>query len=178
MPKTQLSSATQPSPAIIPHLADLRRYAAALTGAVSSGDAYVVACLEAILESPELMDRRLPLRQALYRAFSKIWQGANTDRDYVTAMPDYEPLFALLQMLDPVSRQAVLLTTFSAFSYADAAAVLGHTPAEIRKMCLDASAFLQSRVTDDDDGAPGSDGVISEPFFPPAAGNLIILYGS
>ena len=37
---------------IAPHLPYLRRYARALTGSQTSGDAHVTACLEAIVAEP------------------------------------------------------------------------------------------------------------------------------
>ncbi len=156
---------------IVPLLPALRRYAAALNGSASSGDAYVVACLEAILEAPDLIKTKLPLRLALFRAFAEIWSSTNTDRDYVTAMHGYKPLFALLQMLDPLSRQAVLLTTLAMFTYAEAGLILKYTEDDIRAMCLRASDFLQGQADDEEvpeDEEEEDDGSISEPFFPPA----------
>jgi len=38
------------------HLPLLRRYARALTGSQQSGDAYVAAMLEALLQDPSLLD--------------------------------------------------------------------------------------------------------------------------
>ena len=43
------------SQAVAQHLPYLRRYARALTGSQSSGDAYVVATLEALVEDPNLI---------------------------------------------------------------------------------------------------------------------------
>ena len=44
---------------LAPHLPYLRRYARALTGSQSSGDAYVVSVLEALLEDFSVFDRGL-----------------------------------------------------------------------------------------------------------------------
>ena len=43
------------------HLPLLRRYARALTGTQASGDAYVGAMLEALLQDPSLLDERYGL---------------------------------------------------------------------------------------------------------------------
>src|SRR5579864_866218 len=51
----------------------LRRYARALTGSQSSGDAYVRATLEAALADKELLDQIGNGRVALYVAFNRIW---------------------------------------------------------------------------------------------------------
>ncbi|MEM9970350.1 MAG: response regulator, partial [Pseudomonadota bacterium] len=51
----------------------LRRYARALTGSRSAGDAYAVATLEAILEDLTLFDKALPAKVALFKVFHSIW---------------------------------------------------------------------------------------------------------
>lgn len=51
--------------AVAPHLPYLRRFARALTGNQESGDAYVVAVLEAFIADPTTFDRDLPARVAL-----------------------------------------------------------------------------------------------------------------
>ena len=48
---------TSLSQEIAPHLPYLRRYARALTGSQTSGDAHVTACLEAILADPTMLER-------------------------------------------------------------------------------------------------------------------------
>ena len=49
------------------HLPLLRRYARALTGNQSSGDAYVGAMLEALLQDPSLLDEQHGPRAGLFR---------------------------------------------------------------------------------------------------------------
>ena len=44
------------SQAVAQHLPFLRRYARALTGSQHSGDAYVAAALEALIEDPSVLD--------------------------------------------------------------------------------------------------------------------------
>ena len=63
------------SQALAPHLPFLRRYARALTGGQVSGDAYVRACLLAIVNSPAVIDRTVHPKIALYRLFHAIWAG-------------------------------------------------------------------------------------------------------
>src|SRR5262252_111261 len=57
------------------HVPYLRRYARALTGSQSAGDAYVAATLEALIEDPAVLSGGTSLRVALYRAFSRIWSS-------------------------------------------------------------------------------------------------------
>src|SRR6202166_5297994 len=66
---------------LAPHLPYLRRYARALTGSQSSGDAYVRAALTALLAGRSDLSSDLPPRVALYRLFHVIWAGTATPLD-------------------------------------------------------------------------------------------------
>ena len=55
--------------AVAQHLPFLRRYARALTGSQTSGDAYVAATLEAVVKDPSLLDSEDSLRVTLSRLF-------------------------------------------------------------------------------------------------------------
>ena len=63
------------SQTIAPYLPFLRRYARALTGNQTSGDAYVAAALEALIEDPTVLEGPASPRVALYRLFTKIWNS-------------------------------------------------------------------------------------------------------
>ena len=63
------------SQTIAPYLPFLRRYARALTGNQTSGDAYVAAALEALIEDPSVLEGPASPRVALYRLFTKIWNS-------------------------------------------------------------------------------------------------------
>lgn len=63
------------SQAVAQHLPYLRRYARALSGGQASGDAYVAATLEALIQDPKVLDAGLSTRIALYRLFTKIWNS-------------------------------------------------------------------------------------------------------
>ena len=63
------------SQTLAPHLPYLRRYARALTGAQSSGDAHVRAALTALLAGDQSLMEGVPPRVGLYRLFHAIWQS-------------------------------------------------------------------------------------------------------
>ena len=63
------------SQAVAQHLPYLRRYARALSGSQASGDAYVAATLEALIQDPKVLETGLSTRIALYRLFTKIWNS-------------------------------------------------------------------------------------------------------
>jgi len=121
------------SQAIGPHLPLLRRYARALTGNQESGDRYVAASLEAILQAPDEFPRNLEPRVGLYQVFQKIWSAAQApfagphdatdDRERVTQRR--------LSALTPRSRQALLLTAMEGFTRQEAATILDAEEEEI-----------------------------------------------
>ena len=67
------------SKAIAPHLPYLRRFARALAGTQSAGDAYVAATLEVLIEDPSLFDTSLDPRVALYRTFVGLWNSVDVN---------------------------------------------------------------------------------------------------
>jgi DNA-directed RNA polymerase specialized sigma24 family protein/CheY-like chemotaxis protein len=120
---------------LIPHLPYLRRYARALTGSQSSGDEYVRACLEAILESDDLIDKSLSPRVALYRAFRSIWVSANPgDKAAPVASTQERSSLPQLDLLTPTHRQALLLTAMEGFTESEAAKVLDCAPQDVPAM--------------------------------------------
>ena len=53
----------------------LRRYARALTGSQTLGDAAVRETLEALLEAPEEWDEEAQVKTELFRTFHRIWNS-------------------------------------------------------------------------------------------------------
>src|ERR1700753_538273 len=96
------------------HLPLLRRYARALTGNQASGDAYVGAMLEALLQDGSLLDEKHGPRAGLFRLFTRIWNSVslNDDAD-VTTLP--MPSERRLSNITPLPRQAVLLLLLEGF---------------------------------------------------------------
>ena len=76
------------SQAVAQYLPFLRRYARALAGNQTSGDAYVGATLEALIEDPKVIDDTGGPRVALYRLFTKIWSsvGLNAEGSPITEL--------------------------------------------------------------------------------------------
>ncbi len=103
--------------ALGPELPYLRRYARALTGSQTLGDAAVRESLEALLAAPHEFDTDKPVRRELYRVFHKLWRGMSAvshDDGLVASLPVH-------------TRQALLLTAVEGFSQHDAAYIL-HCP--------------------------------------------------
>src|SRR6185437_6944542 len=112
------------SQAVAQHLPFLRRYARALTGSQQSGDAYVAAALEALIEDRSVLESANGPRVALYRLFTKIWNSVVVNG---SAEPAGEGKLAVEQRLGhitPKPRQAFLLVALEGFSEEDAAQIL------------------------------------------------------
>jgi CheY-like chemotaxis protein len=109
------------------HVPYLRRYARVLAGSQASGDSYVAATLEAIVETlvkePNLLAMAEHPRIALYQVFSRIWNSVQVNGRV-------EPAVSLvsaerhLGQITAMPRQAFLLVSAEGFSEEDAAAIL------------------------------------------------------
>ena len=136
----------------------LRRYARALTGSQTSGDAYVRATLEAALADRDLLDRIGEGRVALYRAFNRIWStghvetaGANAGGGEGNGGGDVHEQAAKERLLHvtPAHRQALLLTTLEDFTTGEAATILGVSPEEVEAMVLQAIDEIETETETD-----------------------------
>ncbi len=103
------------SQSIAPHLPSLRRFARALCGSQESGDAYVVALLEALVENPSMFPADLDPKVALYSLFLKIWNSLDTNAFPSFRMERSESMGSL-QTLTPKPRQAFLLLSVEGFN--------------------------------------------------------------
>lgn len=118
--------------AIAEHLPYLRRYARALCGSQKSGDAYVRACLEAIVADTSVLDLKSSPRVGLYRLFHTIWGSANVEaRAAGGAAAGVEKR---LSELTPARRQALLLTAMEGFNVSDTARILKVSEEDVKQM--------------------------------------------
>ncbi len=131
---------------IAPQLPLLRRYARALSGSQASGDAHVVAMLEALVADPSGFDRTLEPRLATYRYFSTIWNGNPMNR--VAEFDESAASIAerRIDALTPLSRQAFLLTAVEGFSPWDAARILGVDADAFAELLDEASRRIREQV--------------------------------
>jgi DNA-directed RNA polymerase specialized sigma24 family protein/CheY-like chemotaxis protein len=134
--------------AIAEHLPYLRRYARALCGTQASGDAYVRACLEAIVADTSVLNRDLPPRVGLYRLFHALW-----DTTDVTARPiagissgsSVDRVEKRLKELTPAHRQALLLTAMEGFSISETGRILDTSEERVREMVGQAVREISSQ---------------------------------
>ena len=102
----------------------LRRYSRAITGSQSSGDAYAVATLEAILEDRSVYDSSLRPKAALFKVMHSLWKSS----DVSGSVPDDSSLAGKAQKhlvkLTPDTREALLLHTIEEFSHEEIAGIM------------------------------------------------------
>lgn len=111
---------------IRPYIPLLRRYARALTGGQSHGDALVRMTLEAIVAAPHEFISPLGTRLALYRHFHKIWQSS-----YLSSFDDAEEEYPFAQaasrrlsQMTPLGRQVLLLNALEGFTISETAIIV------------------------------------------------------
>jgi DNA-directed RNA polymerase specialized sigma24 family protein/CheY-like chemotaxis protein len=131
------------------HLPLLRRYARALTGNQASGDAYVGAMLEALLQDSSLLDERHGPRAGLFKLFTQIWNSVavNNDNPDVATLP--LPSERRLSNITPLPRQAFLLLSLEGFSEEEVAFILGVDIAETRKLTDAAGREMAAEIATD-----------------------------
>jgi DNA-directed RNA polymerase specialized sigma24 family protein/CheY-like chemotaxis protein len=131
------------------HLPLLRRYARALTGNQASGDAYVGAMLEALLQDPTVLDEKHGPRAGLFRLFTKIWNSVslNDESDDVTTLA--MPSERRISNITPLPRQAFLLLSLEGFSEEEVAFILGIDVAETRKLADTAGREMAAEIATD-----------------------------
>ena len=130
------------------HLPLLRRYARALTGSQASGDAYVAAMLEALLQDPSLLEEKQGARTGLFRLFTKIWNSVsvNDNADEPSGQAASE---RRLSNITPLARQAFLLLSLEGFSEEEVAHILDKDVGEVRALTDTAGRELASEIATD-----------------------------
>ena len=132
------------------HLPFLRRYARALTGSQTTGDAFVRATLEAALADQELAESLRGGRVPLYRAFNKLWGSASAELgDLPSETGSLHELAAQgqLRRITPANRQALLLTTVEDFSTSEAGEIMEIDREEVEDLVREAVAEIDSEST-------------------------------
>ena len=136
------------SQAVAQYLPFLRRYARALTGNQSSGDAYVSATLEALIGDPAVIEESGGPRVALYRLFTKLWNSLPINGQTSPVDADM-PADMRLASLTPKPRQAFLLVALEGFSEEDAARILDVDIASLRTLVEESGRELAAEIATD-----------------------------
>ncbi len=136
------------SQSVAQHLPYLRRYARALTGSQASGDAYVAATLEAVIQDPAILDDSTSTRTALYRLFTKIWNSIGLNGK-PTATEANQPVERHLSHVAPMPRQAFLLVALEGLSEDEASKVLDIDVPALRNLVEQSGRELAAEIATD-----------------------------
>ncbi len=135
---------------ITPHLPFLRRFARALTGSQSSGDAYVTALLEAVIAEPSLIEEGADARTGLYRLLCRLWGSLGINNVADTPSSHWErSAQRRLSAIGPRARQAFLLTGVEGFSVEQTSHILDVDDGEVSELISQASAEIAQQVQTD-----------------------------
>jgi DNA-directed RNA polymerase specialized sigma24 family protein len=134
---------------LAPHLPYVRRYARALTGEQSAGDAYVRAALEALAAGEASLPSHLTPRVALYHVFHTIWGGTGARLEPSEDTGQSSDPSRRLMRIPPRSRQAFLLTALEGFSPSEAAQILDASPSEIEGLISSAQKEIDAELATD-----------------------------
>lgn len=129
------------------HLPLLRRYARALTGNQASGDAYVAAMLEALLQDQSLLDEKHGPRAGLFRLFTQIWNSVSINDDGDPVAPAASE--RRLSNITPLARQAFLLLSLEGFSEEEVSFILDTSVTEVRALTEAAGRELAAEIATD-----------------------------
>jgi CheY-like chemotaxis protein/DNA-directed RNA polymerase specialized sigma24 family protein len=135
------------SEVVAPQLPYLRRFARALSGSQASGDAYVVAMLEALAAEPGIFPADLEPRVATYQTFLKVWNSVRLN--HTAEASTSERLAAAdrkLEAITPKARQAFLLMAVEEFLTPDAALVLDTDESTVKSLVDQAASEIAEQV--------------------------------
>jgi DNA-directed RNA polymerase specialized sigma24 family protein len=135
---------------IAPHLPYLRRFARALSGTQASGDAYVVAMLEALVADPSSFPRGFDPRLGLYHTFLKLWSSVSLNATSTgSAETDRPSAERNLEALTPRPRQAFLLRTVEGFSIEEVATIMDISASDAAGLIQAAGQEIAEQVATD-----------------------------
>jgi len=132
------------SQSIAPHLPSLRRFARALSGSQESGDAYVVALLEALVENPSIFPLDIDPKVALYKIFLKIWNSVDANAFPNLKFDNSDTV--RLQTLTPKPRQAFLLLSVEGFDVNAIAKILDTDLEDVTALIATADHEIASQL--------------------------------
>lgn len=139
-----------PSQAISSHIPYLRRFARALSGSQDSGDAYVLATLEALVaDSADFAAD--DARASLYRTFLKVWESVpvNGHVDQTNFSADERGARRNLEAISLRPRIAFLLSSLESFDIAEVARTLGVSAGEAAALIDAAEREIGDQIRSD-----------------------------
>ncbi|MEI9986199.1 MAG: response regulator [Aliidongia sp.] len=138
------------SASIAPHLPYLRRFARALAGSQSSGDAYAVAALQSLVDEPSLLLDPEDIRVSLYHLLLRVWQTVpGNDDELRTETGPARSAREKLERMTPRPRVAFLLAAMEGLTTQQVARVLDCTAGQAEDLIAAAQTELLEQMATD-----------------------------
>ncbi len=133
------------------HLPYMRRFARALCGSQTSGDAYVATMLETLISAPDSILTDISPRAAFYHLLLKLWNsiGVNMEAAQVEGNPAAAAADRSLDTITPKARQAFLLVAMEDFPTHEAARILEVSESELARLIDEAGRQMAEQVATD-----------------------------
>jgi CheY-like chemotaxis protein len=138
------------STSIAPHLPYLRRFARAVSGSQTSGDAHVAAMLEALILDVSIFPKGSSDRVALFKLFARMFSSAAVTQPVEQPSATWEKKAAAnLASIAPQPRQAFVLVSVEGFSDTEAAEILDVDESKFAALLTEASQDISRQVATD-----------------------------
>ena len=135
---------------IAAHLPYLRRYARAVTGTQTSGDAYVAAMLEALVADVSAFPEASSDRVAIFKMFASLFGSTSVEIRPVDSPFAWEQRAAAnLANVPPKLRQAFVLSAVEGFSVDEIAEIFSVSAEQAGTMLEEAAQQISSQVATD-----------------------------
>lgn len=135
---------------IEPFLPYLRRYARALAGSQSSGDAYVAAMLEALIANVSIFPDASSEKVSLYKLLTALFDSASVEVKPLQSPFAWEQrAFDNMSALRIPARQAFLLASVEGFDMSETAEILGVDEAKAADLLDEAAARISLQIETD-----------------------------
>ncbi|MDO5896884.1 response regulator [Agrobacterium sp. Azo12] len=135
---------------IAPHLPYLRRFARAVCGSQTTGDAYVAASLEALIADVSIYPKTSGDRVSVYQLFVSIFGSVSININPEEPLSGWEKqASANLAALPPLPRLAFLLTTVEEFSASEAAEIIQVSEKKLGELIDTAASEIARQVATD-----------------------------
>ncbi|MPZ58813.1 MAG: response regulator [Rhizobiales bacterium] len=131
------------------YLPHLRRYGRAVTGNQASGDAYVAATIDALIEDQSALEEAESVRIGLFRLFTKIWNSVSVNGAPDQLGNESLPAEQRLAHITPRPRQAFLLVALEGFSEEQAAQILDIDVRMLRRLIDESGRELAAEIATD-----------------------------
>ena len=139
------------SASITPQLPYLRRFARALTGSQSSGDAYTAATLEAIINGADFPTESQATKRLLFTVFIRIWSSMpiNHKADHSPASAPLDAADRTLAAVAPLPRMAFLLRSLEGFDTQSVAEMLDCSVKKVEELVERAGREIAAQLSTD-----------------------------